>query len=640
MSTLDGYNSNPKTLSGIVDTISDTATIGTLTVIGASTLNTLAVNSIINYGGYTGMANVGIPTGYYFTQGDQRVDMITAPYIIDVQAKTQILNSNSTLSSISGSLLVRNNFTAPTANINNLSATNSNFNNITGGTGSFNYLQGNIVYGPTGIFTNIYTTNISSFTGSTINCSVLNSSGSVVGPTGSFTNLYATNISSFTGSTINCSLLNSSGSVVGPTGSFTNIYTTNLYATGLTSTNVYASDITFSDVCQGPTGIYINLVANTAVSVGNSIFQANKKDTYTLNGCLSIDANDTQNYLNYTFTATPQYSYSFSSSTSVSGYESWRGFGLAGQWNSTNNYSSIDGSYVGGQSTTSSGVAYTGEWVQVNFSSCCITQIIFQLTRASNSSSTTAGYVICLYDGTNWNTVYTGSNASTTQVAGPTINLSSYNQYTAMRFIATSCNENYGTLGRVSFGNIQFYGYDTIKRQIYFPQSVEIGRSPVVANSIPTIPLTVNGNASISQLLFHRVYAFDCIGGSGSVPTNGCYCGYGAISYLLDNYNMFSTPTSGCQAPRTGFYHISFNCRVADINATLAIIPRVVTSVGAVVKNYPTIFIPADGTASYRRSIDWSNVGFMNATEYFQPICPYAVSTFGWSLSACYLGDA
>lgn len=378
------------------------------------------------------------------------------------------------------------------------------------------------------------------------------------------------------------------------------------------------------------------------IDVGGCQIQSSKKDVNTLSGCTTIDPNETQWFFDYSFTAVSQYGYSFGASSQMASYESWRAFGNDGRWHSGNNFSDVTGNYLGASTIVSSGTTYSAEWVAANMPACRVNRIVYSIKRVASSGSTVKQYLISLKDSTTgtYTTLALLTNGSNADVDNLSVTCNLTGKYDQVRFNAISAHTTLGTLARVSFSGIKVYGYTDAATQVYVPTKLEIGRpSHVVPSSIATETLTVNGNISVQDHVFRKVYAFEATAGSGSVPAGYCYCGYGTVSYLKDDYNMFSTPGSGFQAPRSGWYSISINGRLADTSATVSLLPRIITNVGVVVKNLSAYFVASDGSASYRRSLTWSSVVYMNATEYFQPIAQYAVSHFGWTFSACYLGD-
>lgn len=161
---------------------------------------------------------------------------------MDLQSKTQTLNADSYVASFAGSLNVRD----------TVYTTRATFDTATGSTIYAKQVYTKFVSGPTGIFTNLSSTYLTSQ-----NATLLSMTG---------TNLYASNasFSNMTGTNIYTNNLYSSGATIS-TMTGTNIFTSKITASNasistMTGTNVYGS-------FYGPTGSFTSLSSsNTIVS--------------------------------------------------------------------------------------------------------------------------------------------------------------------------------------------------------------------------------------------------------------------------------------------------------------------------------------------------------------------------------------
>lgn len=184
-------------------------------------------------------------------------------YIRDLQSKTQNQTAYNLHTILTGDLNVSNSVYTPS-----ISGTTCSFQNVAAGA---------VVSGPTGIFTGLQSTNLTTTNASITSLTGTNIYGSVFGPTGSFNNfqagsLQATNVSAANVSFTSATGTNIYGSVFGPTGYFANVQSTNLQTTNLTTSTLTTSSLTTTTA------------STTSLSVGGQPLAAINGASVSLNG--------------------------------------------------------------------------------------------------------------------------------------------------------------------------------------------------------------------------------------------------------------------------------------------------------------------------------------------------------------------
>lgn len=419
---------------------------------------------------------------------------------------------------------------------------------------------------------------------------------------------------------------------------------------------------------------YLNVSLNGTLNIDNlsgynGFVSFDTKGTTTLANCTTIgtEATATGNVIptGITFASNSQNGYTInSSSIGRYSYPAYYAFnnGTYAWWSSQNSYDS-GGNPSGAYYIDHQAGRTNGDWVSISFPYYLILSNVSFYNDDGFFFNYTARTVAVYgqYDNGIPILLRTYGMAGNPPAQNTySFTISTTTPFNKFYFQVTLMSSNSG--GECSIKNIIYTGKilnKTITENIYFPQSIEVGRTATNTALNTDVNLLVNGNSTINGdttilnkmtvganlsvggtidvlgHVFRSVYAMDILGAGGTTVAGQCFCNYGTITIASDTYGMF-VQASGMKAPRTGFYLVCFDARLQDTTNLITFAPRV-WSGSAVYKDYQDIFVPGDNYP--RRSITWSNVIYMPAGAFFQPLSGYACTMFGWNFSGCYLGE-
>jgi hypothetical protein len=208
----------------------------------------------------------------------------------------------------------------------------------------------------------------------------------------------------------------------------------------------------------------------------------------------------------------------------------------SGSWHSGYAYNSSTGAYTGAVSTTSSGIAYSGEWIQIKVPNA-IQLSKFDLTaKTSVYQRMPVDFVMSgSNDASTWTSLYihSGKTWSYSELATFKCNLSS-DRFLYFRLICQRLSSGNGSL--VNIGNIALFpgvsmGYSFKK---------DVGYTDI---RLPLVPLTQNNETLSGKTYYHGDYVASASSDSGG------YLAYRSLSSLNTNVgwhsngNVYNTST-------------------------------------------------------------------------------------------------
>lgn len=228
------------------------------------------------------------------------------------------------------------------------------------------------------------------------------------------------------------------------------------------------------------------------------------RDGSASTGTVTIGAEnpDKDIFSGYTFTTSPQYGFTFTPTSIMTGYEGYKIVSNSGSsWRSGKNYAGATGNYFGAQSITISGTAYTGDRIEIIFPySVYLRGYAVAFDVIDGSIPKTA--VIGAYNGTTWDLIgnHSYTSALATKVASNVFTVFNDTLYTRLCIVVTGCWLNAGSNIGILARGLTFTCYrKTTDTSLYFPGTVEIGRSHVPISTPPSDGLTVHSALKVTN---------------------------------------------------------------------------------------------------------------------------------------------
>lgn len=422
-----------------------------------------------------------------------------------------------------------------------------------------------------------------------IDAITINSAGAVTIPTLSITDLVANSVSTplIKNNGISAITIDSAGAVTIPTLSSTTVTA----STSLTTPLIKNNDV--SSITISGTGAVNVPVSLTATTVNGFTLASGKKGATTLANCYTIGTEDNQvnTFASLAFTSNTQGGYTIGSNDGST--VAYKAFGSgANFWDSSVGYNAGVPLPSTANDLIVQGTTYYGEFLGITYTGggTFIPQSLIFKNQVNANSQYIKSVVVAGIPWDNSALVLLANYTIPTPAAGNvTVTLTQSLGVQSLYIMVTGLTTNFAGDSRARISNITWTGIyqSRVQQTVYFPQSIEVGRDNTVTRVLPTIPLTVHGDAKIdgTLTLTEPVTGYT---NTGAIPVAGQigYTWRGTLAstaltsgtlYLLSNLTLgtgvwltyakasiHNTPGNFCNVTQVQFYLVDSAGNVLD----------------------------------------------------------------------------